>query len=81
MATPKYIDRIWMVVSFDENDQTEGVCAEWYGGTWVPLIAADEDRLSHILKCAKELAMRDKRLIKIVRLHNRTEEQVFDGRR
>lgn len=74
------IDAVWMAVSVDD-DGTEGMCAFLGGdGIWMPLLAADEARLPFILEQAAMIAKRDKRLVRVIRLHSREEVGKMDGR-
>jgi hypothetical protein len=72
------IDAIWAAVSSD--DTGEGVCAVTVGGLSLPLIAADQKRLTWITEQAELLAAVTGKQIKIIRLSERTEEKVFGGR-
>lgn len=78
--TLRRIDSVWMAVSVDDADDTEGVCAVNVAGSWYPLIAADERRLPFILEEGRKIAERDKRRVRIIRLTTREEIDVIDGR-
>jgi hypothetical protein len=73
------IDSVHMAVSVDD-DGSEGICAVDINGTMMPLIAADEARLSFIRDWAFAVAFRDRRIVRIVRLTRREEIEVFDLR-
>jgi hypothetical protein len=79
LNTLRRIDAVWMAVSVDD-DGTEGLCATLIDGAWIPLLAADKERLPFILEQARGVAKRDQRLVRIVRLHARTEIEQIDGR-
>lgn len=73
------IDSVWMAVSVDD-DGSEGVCAVFHNGMWMPLLAADEARLEAIIEEAKLIAAAQGRLIRIIKLHSREEVRAIDGR-
>lgn len=73
------IDSVWMAISVDE-DGIEGVCGVRVDDAWMPLVAADGDRLPFILANAEMIARGQGRLVKIIRLHNREEVSTIDGR-
>lgn len=78
--TIRRIDSVWMVISVDPEDNTEGVCAAPMGpgGMLVPLIAADERRLEDIKAWAKRL--RDMgQTVKMIRLTSREEVNLLDS--
>ena len=75
----KRIDKIWAAVSLDEKDNIEGVCAAPLGPYGlVPLIAADEDRLSYVMEQGEMVAKMFKMKVTIIELHNRTDLKTFD---
>jgi len=70
--TIRRIDSVWMVISVDPTDQTEGVCAVSTPMGMMPLIAADEERLPWIMEQAKR--MRDAgQAVKLIELTERKE--------
>lgn len=73
------IDSVWMALSVDD-DGTEGVCAFMSNNGWVPLVAADENRLADIRKMARQIAYSENRLVRIVRMTTREEVELIDGR-
>lgn len=73
------VDKVWMAVSVDD-DGTEGICATMINGQWLPLLAADEERLPFIMDQARMIASTQKRLVRIIRLHSREEVGLIDGR-
>ncbi|TGQ46647.1 hypothetical protein [Mesorhizobium sp. M00.F.Ca.ET.216.01.1.1] len=73
------VDQIWMALSVDDNG-TEGVCAVLVDDAWMPLVAADKQRLPLLQQQAAIIARRDQRLVRIVRLHDREEVSQVDGR-
>lgn len=79
LNTLRRIDSVWMAVSVDD-DGTEGMCAYLGPSGWIPLLAADEDRLPFVLAQAAIIATRDQRLVRIVRLTTREEVETMDGR-
>ncbi|WP_292449511.1 hypothetical protein, partial [Mesorhizobium sp.] len=66
-------------LSVDDNG-TEGVCAVLVDDAWMPLVAADKQRLPFLQQQAAIIARRDQRLVRIVRLHDREEVSQVDGR-
>ena len=79
LNTLRRVDAVWLALSVDD-DGTEGVCAILVNGTWMPLLAADEERLPFIIAQARAIARRDQRLVRIVRLHGREELEQIDCR-
>lgn len=73
------IDQVWVAVSVD-TDGIEGLCAVSINGQWMPLMAADEERLPWVTDMARQLATERQMLIRLVRLHGREEVEQFDGR-
>jgi hypothetical protein len=75
------IDQVWMAVSVDEKG-CEGVCAMYdpVVGSWMPLVAADPERLADINRMAAALAVQRGQLIKIIKLTTREEVDSWDGR-
>jgi hypothetical protein len=73
------IDSVWMAVSVDD-DGTEGVCAILVGEQWMPLLAADEARVPFIIDEAEKIAKAQQRVVKVIRLSNRSKFATFDGR-
>lgn len=71
------IDAVWMAISVDENGN-EGVCAAPLQGMTVPLIAADEARLPFVRDMAQQIAKLTGKRVKLIRLHQRTEVEVFE---
>lgn len=65
------INQLWAVLSSDETG--EGVCAIPFGGTMLPLIAADEARLESFLPIAHQIATESGKKVKIVRFTVREE--------
>jgi len=74
------IDAVWMAISVDPDDETEGVCAFLLNGAWTPLIAADEARLPFVRQKAAQIAEETGMLVKLIRLSTREEVESFDGR-
>jgi len=60
------IEHIWAAISLDPEDQTEGVCAVLVGQNWMPLIAADEERLLWLEQMAEGISTARNMEIKIV---------------
>ncbi len=72
----KTIDQVWAIVSVDPEDNTEGICASFIGGMWVPLLAADEARLPFIMEQGIKLAGSEQyhnKTIKLIKLTTREE--------
>lgn len=65
------IDEVWLFISVDETG--EGVVAAPLGDQLVPLIAADEARLSSLRSLAKRVAGMTKKKIKLVKFSVREE--------
>jgi hypothetical protein len=69
----KQIDTIHAWVAFDTRDQTEGVCAFLMGQSWVPLVAADPERLASIRPMAEQICNESGMTLKLIRLSVREE--------
>jgi hypothetical protein len=67
------IEHIWAFVSQGEGDEDEGVCGVQLGGTFYPMIAADEDRVEQFRAHAERIARETGRTIKLVRFDERVE--------
>ena len=78
--TIRRIDAVWMAVSVDSEDNTEGVCAANLNGMMVPLIAADEDRLPWVIEQATLIARASFIKVKLIKLHMREELMTFEGK-
>jgi hypothetical protein len=74
----KSIDSVWMAVSVDA-DGIEGICGVLVGKQWMPLVAADEARLPFVREQAAIIARATRQLVRVIRLHGRSEVEVFDG--
>lgn len=72
------IDKVWCAVAVDPEDQTEGVCAHLVNKTWMPLIAADENRLAQIIPIARGIADQSGQTILIVKLSAREIVEVIE---
>lgn len=75
------IGSVWAAVAVDDNNE-EGLVAEFlpqHGG-WVPLVAADEERLVWIKETAARLAKQRQQLVRVIQLTSRVELEAYDGR-
>lgn len=73
------INSVWMAVAVD-GDGNEGVCAALVGGMWMPLLAADRDRLPWLLEQAELLAGAQDRPVRVIRLTTREEVDLLFGK-
>lgn len=75
----KRVENLWLVVAVDPEDNTEGVVAETLGNLMMPLIAADEDRLPHIIRQGKKAAAisHPDKVVKLIRLSVREEVEIL----
>jgi len=65
------IESLYAFFSVDENGN-EGLCAfEYKPGHWLPLIAADEKRVTSLVPIAQEIAINSKKEVVLVKLFNR----------
>lgn len=66
------IKEIWAYVSEDEKGE-EGICGfnDPRTNQWVPMIAADEERLKSLKPFAHQISVVTKRKVKLVKFHNR----------
>jgi hypothetical protein len=67
------IERVWMIVSVDQSDGNEGVCAAEVNGMMLPLIATDEKRLPFIVDRAKDIKLATNIKLKLVKFSSREE--------
>ena len=63
---------IWAYVSENEEG-VEGICGfnDPRTGQWVPMIAADEERLKSLKPFAHQIAVVTKKKVKLVKFHKR----------
>lgn len=66
------INEIWAFVSRDD-DGNEGVVGATMGGVFMPLIAADKDRLDSLRPLAKDMLRLSKKKIFLVKFSQRSE--------
>lgn len=72
------IEAIHAAIAMDENGE-EGVCAVLLGGTWMPLLSADEKRLPFIKEMGAAIGARDGKTVRLIRLDTRTDvETLFE---
>jgi len=76
----KQIDSVWLAVAEHPDEDIEGICAVQIGDEWMPLIAADPERLEFIREKAAAVAAISGKRVKIIRLTQREEVEMFDGR-
>jgi hypothetical protein len=67
------IESIWAFVSVDPEDGNEGVAAASFRGVMMPLIAADEKRLTMILPIAEHIKASTGIKLKLVKFTTREE--------
>lgn len=74
------IEHVWAFVSIDDNDEG-GICgaAIGLGGSWLPLIGADEQRLRALLPLAEEIASATGKRIKLIKLTTREDIMEVGG--
>lgn len=70
------IDEVWAFISKDEEGH-EGLCAIQTLDGWMPLIAADKERLESLRSEAKKLAEHTPNDIVLCRFHNREEVEII----
>lgn len=61
----------------DPNDDEEGLISVNIGGSWVPLVAADRQRLEDLRSYAQQLARQTGRVIRLVRFDARVDEETI----
>lgn len=76
----KTIDSVWAAVAIDAVEQIEGMCAVKVGENWMPLLAADEDRLPFVREQAALIARESGQVVRIIRLTQREVIETIDGR-
>lgn len=67
------INHLWLYVSVDAEDGNEGVVAAPVGGVMMPLVAADDKRLSQLTPIAQKLSNISKMKLKLVKFSHREE--------
>lgn len=73
----KIIESITVAAAIDEEGQIEGICGVMFGGDWMPLVSADEERYAQIRVLAKMVAANGKKTIKMVRFTTRSEVETI----
>ena len=66
------IESIWAYVSEDDKG-VEGICGfnDPRTGQWVPMIAADKERLTSLKPFAHQISIVTKKTVKLVKFHGR----------
>lgn len=77
----KLIDAVWAAVAIDAAEQIEGLCAVKVGHNWMPLIAADRERLEFVREEARKIAAETGQMIRVIRLSRRDVIETFNGRK
>jgi hypothetical protein len=68
----KLIDEIYCWAAIDEVDQIEGMCAFLnLQGEWMPLLAADKERLDSIRHMAVSICNRTNQTLRLLKLSTR----------
>jgi len=57
------IKTIYAFISIDKDSEDEGVVAALMGGMWMPLVAADEDRVRSLKPIAQQIALATRKKI------------------
>lgn len=70
------IEHLWAWISYD--DEGEGVCGLLLNGTWVPMIAADEDRLRSLRPRAMEVAKVSGKELRLVKFSVREDLEIIE---
>lgn len=72
MRAPNFtITTIHCFVAIDATDNSEGIIGFMSGSTWVPMVAADEERLQQLYPIALEICNAAQMKFKILRFDNR----------
>ena len=75
--TIERIDEMFAFVSVDAQGN-EGVCAFMAGDIWMPLVGADMNRVAKLRECAKDIAHRSGKTLRLVRFTKREEMEVIE---
>jgi len=70
------IDTLWAFVAIHE-DGDEGLCGAIINGNWMPLIAADHERLALLRPYAEHIAAKSGKPVRLIRFDLRTEVEVI----
>jgi hypothetical protein len=76
MSGPKpgfRIKHVWAFIALDPDDDSEGMPAVLNGDMWMPLVAADEDRLQSLLPKVRAMVRDTGMRIRLVRFDTMTE--------
>ncbi len=73
------IDSVWAFLSADEVGNEVAMGCEVDGIGWVPLIAADEERLASLRRIAKQLAREEQLKVRLVKFTTREDLETIDG--
>lgn len=73
------IDEVWLAVSVDREDNTEGVCAISTPMGMMPLMAADPKQYKFVRQQAKRMSREKGIIIQVIKLTTRDVVETFDG--
>ncbi len=71
----KSIDEVYVYAAIDEEAGFEGIVGYYdeKRNTWMPLVAADEDRMEEVMSIAEFVSKQSNREIKLLKLSKREE--------
>lgn len=72
------VDEVWAFLSVDEKDNTEGIIGMMTPNGWLPLIAADAERLTKLLPYAQDVATATNTAVKLVKFAQREDVKILE---
>ena len=73
------IKMMFAFIATDEDEDDEGVIGMQVGGTWLPLVGADEARIESLRSVAEETARITGKKVTLVKFTNREDVEVIEG--
>lgn len=75
---PLHIDSLHAFITTDENGD-EGLCGAYSSShqSWIPMVAADEQRIISLIPVAKQIEKQTGRKVKLVHFTNRQDVDEF----
>jgi alkanesulfonate monooxygenase SsuD/methylene tetrahydromethanopterin reductase-like flavin-dependent oxidoreductase (luciferase family) len=72
------ITTLWAFVSVDPSDGDEGLLAARIGDYWLPMVAADRERLELLRPYAEKTGRAGNVRVRLIRFEQRTEVEVLE---
>jgi hypothetical protein len=72
------IQQVWAFVAIDSEDGDEGIIGHKLGDSWLPFVAADEDRVRSLKPMAALISRTLGVEVRLVRFDQRTDVEVLE---